>query len=181
VRAVDLSKDDTVISASLLRHFEASGAERDMYANGGSMKELDEKGQPTGKILTLPTERLVEMQNAEQLVLTVTGNGYGKKVSSHEFRTTQRGRKGINALATGRGLPEKIGPLVACFAVEENDSLIMVTDGGQTIRTPVGDINKMRRDAGGVRLFKLPDGQKLVGVARLAVTEAPQPEEPTGK
>jgi DNA gyrase subunit A len=179
VRAIDLPDGATVISASLLKHFDATVQERDMFFNGGSMKETDPvTGEPTGKILTMPTERLVEMQNSEQMVLMMHLNGHGKKVSSHEYRTTHRGGKGFSVIPTEPGIPEKVGPLVACFAVEETDSLILVTDGGQTIRTPVADINRMRRKAGGVRVFKAPGGQKLVSVARLTVTETPEEEAP---
>ena len=170
VRAVDLAKDDCVISASTLKHFEVTPLEREMYEKGGSTKVVERDlatNEVTEKVETLPAPRLAEMQNAEQLILTVSANGFGKKVSSHEFRITDRGGKGV---AAGT-MFDQTGQLIACFAVEEADGLIMVTDAGQTIRTRVSDISQYGRLSRGVRLFRLQDGQKIVAASRLPSSE----------
>lgn len=167
VRAVELGKDDYVISASTLKHFEVTSAEREMYAGGGSAKFVErnpETGETTEKIERLSDQRLAAMQNADQLILTVCANGYGKTVSSHEYRITDRGGKGV---AAGT-MFEVTGPVVACFPVESTDGLMLVTDAGQTIRTRVSDIRQVQnRLTKGVRLFAVAEGQKIVAASRL--------------
>ena len=73
------------------------------------------------------------MSAAEQFVLTVSENGYGKRTSSFEYRITGRGGKGIVAMVVN----ERNGALVASFPVEDDDQIMLVTDGGQIIRMPV--------------------------------------------
>ena len=70
------------------------------------------------------------MQDAEQVILTVSENGYGKRTSSFEYRVTGRGGKGIVAMAVNA----RNGSLVASFPVEDGDEIMLVTDGGQLIR-----------------------------------------------
>jgi DNA gyrase subunit A len=167
VRAIDLGDGDVVISASTLNHFEVTPAEREMYAGGGSAKFVDrndETGEATERVERLSDQRLAAMQNADQLILTVCANGYGKTVSSHEYRATDRGGKGV---AAGT-MFEVTGPVVACFPVEATDGLILVTDAGQTIRTRVSDVRHVQnRLTKGVRLFNVPEGQKIVAASRL--------------
>ena len=75
------------------------------------------------------------MSAAEQFILTVSENGYGKRTSSFEYRITGRGGKGIVAMAVN----ERNGRLVASFPVEESDQIMLVTDGGQIIRCRVDE------------------------------------------
>ncbi len=70
------------------------------------------------------------MREAEQVILTVSENGYGKRTSSYEYRVTGRGGKGVVAMAVNA----RNGALVAAFPVEETDEIMLVTDGGQLIR-----------------------------------------------
>ncbi len=66
------------------------------------------------------------MGAAEQVILTVSANGYGKRTSSYEYRITGRGGKGIVAMAVN----DRNGPLVASFPVQDEDEIMLVTDGG---------------------------------------------------
>ena len=72
------------------------------------------------------------MSAAEQIILTVSENGYGKRTSSYEYRITGRGGKGIVAMAVN----ERNGKLVASMPVEDGDGIMLVTNGGQLIRCP---------------------------------------------
>src|SRR5690606_5865299 len=106
------------------------------------------------------------MGAAEQFVLAVSENGYGKRSSSYEYRTTRRGGKGIVAMAVN----ERNGRLVATFPVEETDQIICITDGGQTIRMPVGGDKPIRiagRGTQGVTRFDT-QGEKIVSVEHVA-------------
>ena len=102
-----------------------------------------------------------------EYLITVTASGFGKRFSTHEFRTTSRGAQGVWAGT----FSAYTGDLVGCFPVEETDGLVLVTNGGQTIRTRVKEIRVAGRTTRGVRLFDLADGQFIVDVARVAGEE----------
>lgn len=167
VRGINLGKDDFVIGSSLLTHFEASAIERDAYLSGGSAVEKQEDGSE--KRFELPRERMEAMSEVEQFVLTVTTKGFGKRFSSHDFRTTARGGKGVWVGKFG----SKAGDLASCFPVQDEDGVMLVTNGGQMIRIPVkgerSSIGVMGRGARGVKLFDMPDTQEIVGVALVSL------------
>ncbi|HEU5274224.1 MAG TPA: DNA gyrase subunit A, partial [Xanthobacteraceae bacterium] len=141
VRGINLAKGDRLISLSILRHVEASADERMAYlkranavrrgnGNGNGHGEVEENGvdaeEATGAI-ELGQQRYVELSAAEQFVLTITENGFGKRTSSYEYRTTGRGGKGIVAM----NVTERNGRIVASFPLEESDQIMLVTNGGQ--------------------------------------------------
>jgi DNA gyrase subunit A len=110
------------------------------------------------------------MSASEQFILTISENGFGKRTSSHEYRTTGRGGKGIVAMAVnGRN-----GPLIGSFPVEAEDEIMLITDAGQTIRLPVGRDKPIRivgRTSQGVIVFKTADDEKVVSVERISEPE----------
>ena len=116
------------------------------------------------------------MSAAEQFILTISDAGFGKRASSYDYRVTGRGGKGIVA----HDLSRKGGRLVASFPVEESDGIMMVTDGGQLIRTDVSDVRIAGRATGGVTLIRVADGEKVVSVERLADVGGDNGEEDEG-
>jgi DNA gyrase subunit A len=174
VRGINLAEGDKLISQSILRHVEASADERVAYlkrANAvrrGQTVEGEENGgsdaeEATGAI-ELGETRYVDMSANEQFVLTISEKGFGKRTSSYEYRTTNRGGKGIVAMA----VTEKNGRLVAAFPVEESDQIMLVTDGGQLIRCPVDGIRIAGRATQGVIVFSTAEGEKVASVERLS-------------
>ena len=119
--------------------------------------------EATGAI-ELGERRYVEMSAAEQFVLTISERGFGKRSSSYEYRTTGRGGKGIVAMA----ITNKNGPLVASFPLEEQDQIMLVTNGGQLIRCPVDGIRIAGRSTQGVIVFSTAEGERVVSVERLS-------------
>ena len=107
------------------------------------------------------------MQDAEQVILTVSENGYGKRTSSFEYRVTGRGGKGIVAMAVN----DRNGSLVASFPVEDSDEIMLVTDGGQLIRVPVAGIRIAGRATQGVIVFDTAEEERVVSVDRIGETE----------
>ena len=104
-------------------------------------------------------------------MLTVSENGYGKRSSSYEYRITGRGGKGVVAMDVREkdgSFRNKTGRLVASFAVEESDQIMLVTNGGQLIRCPVDDIRIAGRSTQGVIVFDTADGERVVSVERLS-------------
>jgi DNA gyrase subunit A len=116
--------------------------------------------------VTLTESQFEELAAKEQMLLIVTEKGFGMRTSGHDYRITARGGKGIRNIV----LSERRGSVVAMFAVEANDQVMMVTDGGTMIRTPLRDVRIVRRPSAGVILFKVGEGERVVSVARLGDT-----------
>jgi DNA gyrase subunit A len=177
VRGIKLAAEDHVISMSILRHVEATTEERAAFikmsrAVAGEETEAGPSDEEAVAETSISQERYAEMGAAEQVVLTVSANGYGKRTSSFEYRISGRGGKGITAMVVnGRN-----GPLVASFPVEESDELMLVTDGGQLIRCPVHDIRKAGRSTQGVTLIDTAKDEHVVSVERISEEEAGEGE-----
>ena len=178
VRGISLAEGDKVISMAVIHHFDADSSERAAYlkmsravrVEGETEETLDDADEaPAGE---LNQDRYVAMSAAEQFILTISENGYGKRTSSHEYRITGRGGKGIVAMAVNK----RNGPLVGSFPVEDADQIMLVTNGGQVIRVPVdaGPDNRIRivgRSSQGVTVFNTADGEKVVSVERIVEPE----------
>jgi len=172
VRGIALPAGDKVISLSILRHVEATSDERTAYQKmrravvGGdaAAEEAPEtEAEETSGTIQLSSERYVEMSAQEQVVLTVSVNGYGKRTSSYEYRTTGRGGKGIVAMSVN----DRNGKLVASFPVEDSDQIMLVTDNGQLIRCPVEGIRIAGRSTQGVIVFDTAEDEHVVSVEHI--------------
>ena len=173
VRGIALAEKDKLISLSILHHVDATAEERAAYlkrasavrrgGNGEGEEVAIDAEEATGAI-ELGERRYVDMSAAEQFVLTVSERGFGKRSSSYEYRTTGRGGKGIVAMS----ITSRNGPLVASFPIEEQDQIMLVTDGGQLIRCPVDGIRIAGRSTQGVIVFSTAEGERVVSVERLS-------------
>ena len=181
VRGITLAKDDLVIAMAILRHVDATPDERAAFIkmrramagetageeavetveDAGAEDAGSEDGAETSGFL--PQERYIDLGAKEQVILTLSQNGYGKRTSAYEFRVTGRGGKGIVAMAVN----DRNGPLVASFPVEESDQIMLVTDGGQLIRCPVAGIGVKGRGTQGVIVFDTAEDEKVVSVERI--------------
>ena len=128
----------------------------------------------TADTIELGEKRYVEMSALEQFVLTISEKGMGKRTSSYEYRITNRGGKGIVAMGILEGkkgaktIRKKTGKLVASFPVEESDQIMLVTDGGQLIRTRVEGVRIVSRSSQGVIVFDTAEDERVVSVERLS-------------
>ncbi len=183
VRGIRLAEGDSVIAMSMLRHAQFDIAERDAYLRLSrkrrGIEDTDAQDQPAGDMpahetidgstdgvqpeVTLSEERYAEFARAEEFVLAVTANGFGKRSSAYEFRVTGRGGQGFASIETS----ERNGPVLASFPVAHGDQIMLVTDGGQVLRIPVDDIRIAGRKTQGVVLFRVSDGEKVVSVSRI--------------
>ncbi|MEO1015590.1 MAG: DNA gyrase subunit A [Pseudomonadota bacterium] len=170
VRGIKLDGGDEVISMAILGGVEATTEEARSYMKHAAAmrralgEDADEAPEvDEGEDAALSPERIAALGAAEQFVLTVTENGYGKRSSSYEYRTSGRGGKGIIAITVN----DRNGPVRASFPVEDSDQIMLVTDGGQLIRTPVDDIRVAGRNTQGVTIFKTREGEKVVSVERI--------------
>jgi DNA gyrase subunit A len=115
-------------------------------------------------LAALSLERFAELGAAEEFILTVSTEGFGKRTSAYEFRRTGRGGQGLLA----QDLTRKGGRLAASFPVEEFDQILLVTDQGQLIRTPVSQVRIVGRNTSGVTIFRTAADEHVVSVERLA-------------
>ena len=170
VRGIALPDNDKLISLTILRHMDADAEERAAYlrrANavrrGGAEEETGTDNEDASGAIELGEQRYVAMSASEQFVLTISENGYGKRSSSFEYRTTGRGGKGIVAMSVnGRN-----GKLVASFPVEDSDQIMLVTDKGQLIRCPVEGIRIAGRSTQGVIVFDTAEDEHVVSVEHI--------------
>jgi DNA gyrase subunit A len=178
VRGISLGLEDTLISMTIVHHVDAEPWERAAYLRRSIAERRAVTGEDvedvalTGEEASegeLTNERYEELRAREEFILTVSEKGYGKRSSSFDFRTSGRGGKGIRATDTSK--TAEIGPLIACFPVENGDQIMMVSNGGQVIRTPVRDIRLASRATKGVTIFNTAEGERVVSVDRIREPE----------
>ncbi|WP_448664589.1 DNA gyrase subunit A [Sphingomonas sp. CJ20] len=160
VRGARLAEGDEVISMSVLRGFEATPQEREDYLKAAPWKDGERE-------VTLSPERMAEFEAAEEFILTVTANGYGKRTSAYEYRRTNRGGQGITNIVTS----DRNGPVVASFPASRGQELMLVTNQAKLIRTTVGDIRVAGRNTQGVTIFRVASGEYVVSAARIEESE----------
>ena len=178
VRGIKLADGDKAISMAILRHSDASPAERNSYLKQAAMlrRATDEEAAEaiesaavedadleTDEEAVLSPERYAEMGAREQFLLTVSQNGFGKRSSAYEYRVSGRGGKGIIAMT----VTDRNGPLIASFPVEDGDQIMLVTNNGTLIRTPIKDVRVAGRNTQGVTIFKTEADAHVVSVIRL--------------
>ncbi len=181
VRGIQLASGDKVISMAIINHSDATAEERAAYLKMSRAlrgeDEADVAASDEGDVVAgaLPQDRYALMSATEQFILTISENGYGKRTSSHEYRITGRGGKGIVAMAVNK----RNGNLVASFPVEDDDQIMLISDGGQTIRLPVGGDKPIRivsRGSQGVIVFDTAADEKVVSVEHISEPEAEEGE-----
>ncbi len=154
VRGIKLLDDDSVISMSIVNGFILESEVREEYLSIPVSK----------RVSGFPDEnKYFSYANNEQFILTVTENGFGKRSSAYEYRTTARGGVGVLNIATSK----RNGNVVSSFPVEIEDDVMLVTDKGQVIRISISGIRITGRNAQGVTLLKTKNGEKVVGVAKV--------------
>ncbi|MFM2045738.1 MAG: gyrase, subunit [Pseudomonadota bacterium] len=177
VRGIKLVEaGDEVIGMSILHHADYSVEQRAAYLKQarelrrslGEVVDTDEpvdvEAEPVETSLVLGPEQFTEMQVREEIILTVSEQGFGKRSSSYEYRVTGRGGQGF----WNMDMSKRNKAIAAVFPIQESDNIMMVSDGGQVIRMPVHDIRLTARKSLGVTLFRLDPEERVVSVARLA-------------
>jgi len=117
----------------------------------------------------LSPERFAEMEEAEEMLLTVTDMGFGKRTSAYEYRVTGRGGQGIANITLA---PRNGKTVAATFPVRQGDDIMMVTDAGRLIRVPVDQVRTTGRQAMGVTLFRVDKGEHVTSVFTVLEVES---------
>nr|WP_043339713.1 DNA gyrase subunit A [Belnapia moabensis] len=175
VRGIRLAKGDEVIALSVLRHVEASPAEREAAirnaaqrrrAIGNVAEEVeaapaaasDEGEEESVAEITLSAERARELEEAEEIILTITDGGFGKRSLAYDYRITGRGGQGLENMVFSRRTGREV---VATFPVRPGDDVMLVTDTGRLIRLPADQVRLTRRRGLGVMMLRLNEGERV--------------------
>jgi DNA gyrase subunit A len=179
VRGVRLADADAVISMAILRSVDATPAERTAYLKSAAVVRgadageddgaaaesvVEEEAEGADEAVDLSQDRYIALSAAEELILTVSTEGFGKRTSAYDYRRTGRGGQGLIA----QDLTKRGGRLAASFPVDEADEILLVTDQGQLIRTRVSQVRIAGRNTLGVTIFRTGADEHVVSVERLA-------------
>ena len=167
--ALSLSEGDHLIGADI-----TDGASDVMLtASGGRAIRFKESDvRPMGR--TARGVRGIRMRSGERMisqiivaedsqVLTVTENGYGKRTDVSEYSVQGRGGQGVISIRTS----ERNGSVVGAILVTESDEIMLISNGGTLVRTAVDQISVLGRNTQGVRLIRVAEGEKLVGLEKV--------------
>lgn len=179
VFAIQLDEGDSVIAGRLVRPTQQIM----LFSHDGMAVRFDE-GQlrPIGRTargvrgMNLRNDDYVvslEVVSPEETILVVCENGYGKRSSVDEFRQTNRGGVGVRSIITS----ERNGKVVGAMTVTDNDSLVMMSNAGQTVRISIDELRVLGRATQGVRLLNLKEGDVLVAFEKVARLEGEEAEE----
>ncbi len=170
LRAIHLGEGDRLIGVELTD----GGQDVMLFSNAGKVVRFSEsRVRSTGRIskgvrgMRLSKgQRIISLIVVERdkHVLTATWNGFGKCTLASEYPSHGRGGKGVIAIRTG----ERNGDLMGAIAVEKGDEVILISNQGTLIRSPVSDISVVGRNTQGVRLLRLNEGEHLVGIERIS-------------
>ncbi len=202
VRGMRLAAGDEVNSLCVLNHVEADVAERAAYLRMVSARrrlesvsedlaepELVEDsaeesagGEAAAGEASIGIERFAELEAAEEVLLTVTDGGFGKRSSAYDYRVSGRGGQGIaNVTLSSRNG----SAVVATLPVLNGTDVMLMTDAGRLIRVPVDQVRVTARQSMGVTLFRLSDGEVVASIFPVledeAVDEAASGEEISGE
>ena len=176
VRGMNLADGDEVVSMCILSGNENDSTKKDQFLSIDKDLRLKiwERGFSDLEIqaqlaeickkdgFTLVIDEIKKMIDEEQMLLTITSDGFGKRTSAYEYRITGRGGKGISNI----NLQE--GAYVVMTAVADNTKdIMMITDNGQSIRIPANNIRVIGRNTKGVNVFTLKPGEKIASASIL--------------
>jgi DNA gyrase subunit A len=180
--AVDLKEDDKLVDVAL------TTGESDimLFSSGGKVIRFDERDvRSMGRVsrgvrgMRLPEkEKIISLIIAHEedgAILTATEFGFGKRTHLAEYRVQGRGGQGIISIQTS----ERNGNVVGAVQVLDEHQIMLITDGGTLVRTPVKDVSIVGRNTQGVKLINLTKKEKLVGLERVLEVEDDEELEPS--
>ncbi|MBN2675695.1 MAG: DNA gyrase subunit A [Alphaproteobacteria bacterium] len=169
VRGVKMKeKGDEVISLSLLHHMDVDSETREKFLKQSRAMRQEDGVEDAANLTLLSSDEFESFRAKEDFVISITDKGLGKRSSSYEYRTTNRGGTGITNMKLG----EKSNEIIASFPITEDQQLILVTDQGQLIRIPIMNVRIAGRSTSGVKLFTVGDDEKVVSVAKVDMDDS---------
>ena len=169
VRGMKLADGDKVISMTILHGIKASMEEREAYLTIPVEKRLeiakgDQEFTEEELGVSLSKEQIIELAKAEEFILTISENGFGKRTSAYHYRITNRGGSGIVNMV----LSAKTGNVVASMPANTNDEIMLITNNGKLIRCKLDSVRITGRSTSGVILFKTEKDERVVSASLIA-------------
>jgi len=169
--AIDL-RDDQLVDVAIT---DGSAEILLVASSGKSIRFREEDVRPMGRgaagvrgiKLTADHEVIALTIIRDGLILTATENGYGKRTAVDDFPVQGRGGQGVIAIQTSA----RNGRTVGAVQVAEDDEIMLISSNGTLVRTAVDDISVQGRNTQGVRLIRVGQEQRLVGLARIEFIE----------
>ena len=175
VRGIKLDSKDKLISMAMINAGISDSSVRSAYIRQSrALRRMDDEQAEENENedlqndgLVLDSKKMEELSKMEEFILTISENGFGKRTSSYEYRLTHRGAGGFTNIKLGG----KNTAVVASFPVDNEHDIIMITDGGKIIRTPVSDIRIAGRATAGVTLFRIAENEKVISATAIEKDE----------
>ena len=139
IKGINLSNNDSIVSLSII--------DQDVNKKNGKLNKNDKS----------------ELKAKEKFIFSITVNGFGKRTSHYDFRTTNRGGKGIIGIVNS----DRNGNVSSSFPVNEGDEILISTNKGRVIRVAVKEIRVAGRNTQGVRIIKLSGDEKVVSAIKI--------------
>lgn len=182
VWAINLDEGDEVVSVNLVKE----NQQVMLFTSDGMAVRFDEADARAigrtargvrGVTLKNDQDYIVgtEIVNGDESILVVCENGFGKRSSVDEFRLTNRGGKGVRSIITS----ERNGKVVGALCVTDQDGVVMMSAGGQTVRISMKDLRVMGRNTQGVKLVNLKDEKDYLIAVQKVEAEIPNGESTT--
>ena len=166
--AIDLREDDTLVGVAVtdgqqnVLLFGSTG--KAVCFNEADVRSMGRTATGVRGMRLQPGQRIISLIIAtEGTVLNITENGYGKRTKLEEFTCHKRGGQGLIAIQTS----ERNGSVVGAVLVNDNDEIMLITDGGTLVRTRVDGISVVGRNTQGVTIIRLGKNEKVIGVDRI--------------
>jgi DNA gyrase subunit A len=165
--AIQIEEDDRLIAAKLTNgNNEIVLITKDGMSLRFHEEQLRDQGRNTVGVWGIRPEKgdhvvAIAIVDPNAMLLVAGENGIGKRTPFDDYRRQSRGGKGIITMKTG----EKTGDVVGALTVRESDEMMLITNKGQMVRTRVKEIRETGRNAMGVKLMDLRNGEKLQAIA----------------
>lgn len=174
VYAINIDENDEVIAARLCHE----GEQVMLFTRAGMAVRFDQsEARPIGRVargvrgatLKGKDDAVIscEVVKGDETLLIVCEKGYGKRSKVEDFRQTRRGGVGVRSIITSA----RNGMVVGAISVKNTDSVVMMSQGGQTVRISMGDVRVLSRSTQGVRLVHLKESDTLVGIQKIEYTQ----------
>ena len=175
--AVELAAGDQLIGAEITDGEQdvilVSSAGKAIRFREEAVRQMGRKSRGVRGIRLLPGQQVIALLIArEGYVLTVTEKGFGKRTPVAEYPIKGRGGQGVITIQTS----ERNGDVVGAELVNEGDEIMLITDGGTLVRTRVDEVSVQGRNTQGVRLIRLSEGERVVGLDKLESIEESEEE-----
>ncbi len=181
--AVDLRDDDQLVGVAVTDGHQDvmlfTSANKAIRFNESQVRPMGRTACGVRGVKLGPDQKVIALMIAEpgRTVLTVTENGYGKRTPVEQFPLRGRGGMGVISIKAS----ERNGKQVGAVLVDEGDEVMLITNGGTLVRTPISDVSVMGRDTQGVTMIRLSKKEKLVGIERIESLDGDEDEGDTGE